>query len=93
MRSSTRSHLHNVVQIITDNAANYVAAGRLLIKRYHSLFWIPCAAHCIDLMLEDMGKASFIKDVIDQAKSVPSLYITILWVLSLVRRHTKNRQL
>jgi hypothetical protein len=57
--------VHNVVQIITDNAANYVAAGRLLMERNRSLFWTPCAAHCIDLMLEDMGKTSFIKEVID----------------------------
>jgi hypothetical protein len=57
--------MHNVVQIITDNATNYVAAGRLLMERNRSLFWTPCATHCIDLMLEDMGKTSFIKEVID----------------------------
>jgi hypothetical protein len=42
-----------------------------------SLVWIPCAAHCIDLMLEDMGKNSFIKEVIDQRGASPSSYITI----------------
>ena len=51
--------VHNVVQVITDNATNYVAAGRMLMDRYPSLFWTPCAAHCIDLMLEDMGKIPF----------------------------------
>ena len=30
--------LHNVVQIITKNAANYVVVGRLLMRRYRSLF-------------------------------------------------------
>ena len=40
----------NVVQIVTDNAANYVAAGRLLEKEFHGLYWSPCAAHCINLM-------------------------------------------
>jgi hypothetical protein len=74
--------LHNVVQIITDNATNYVATGRLLMERYCSLFWTPCAAHCIDLMLEDMGKTSFIKEVIDQARSISSSYITILLFLA-----------
>jgi hypothetical protein len=48
--------MHNVVQIITDNAANYVVVVRLLMERNLSLFWIPCVAHCIDLMLEDMGE-------------------------------------
>jgi len=40
----------NVVQIVTDNAANYVVAGRLLEKEFHGLYWSPCAAHCINLM-------------------------------------------
>jgi hypothetical protein len=85
--------LHNVVQIITDNATNYVATGRLLMKRYHSLFWTPCIAHCIDLMLEDMGKTSFIKEVTDQTRSVPKFIYNHTFVLSLMRRHTKNREL
>ena len=85
--------VHNVVQIITDNAANYVAAGRLLMERNRSLFWTPCAAHCIDLMLEDMGKTSFIKEVIDQARSVPKFIYNHIWVLSLMRRHTRNKEL
>ena len=29
----------HVVQVITDNAANYVAAGRMLMARYPTLFW------------------------------------------------------
>jgi hypothetical protein len=85
--------LHNVVQIITNNAANYVAAGRLLMERYRSLFWTPCTAHCIDLMLEDMGKTSFIKEVIDQARRVPKFIYNHTFVLSLMRRHTKNKEL
>ena len=46
----------HVVQVITDNAANYVDAGRMLMARYPTLFWTPCAAHCLDLILEDLGK-------------------------------------
>jgi hypothetical protein len=33
-----------VVQVITDNAANYVVAGKLLMERYQTLYWTPCAA-------------------------------------------------
>ncbi|XP_061339275.1 uncharacterized protein LOC133285965 [Gastrolobium bilobum] len=46
----------NVVQFVTDNAANYVAAGRLLEAEFPKIFWSPCAAHCINLMLQDIGK-------------------------------------
>ena len=27
----------------------------LLMEKRKHLFWSPCAAHCIDLMLEDIG--------------------------------------
>ncbi|KAL6578942.1 hypothetical protein OROMI_009158 [Orobanche minor] len=31
-----------------------VISGKMLMIRYKHLFWIPCAAHCIDLILEDL---------------------------------------
>ena len=46
----------NVVQIVTDNAANYKAAGELLMEKRKKLFWTPFAAHFIDLILEDFEK-------------------------------------
>jgi hypothetical protein len=47
--------VHHVVQIVTDNATNYMVVGRMLMERHSTVFWTPCAAHCIDLMLEDVG--------------------------------------
>ena len=82
-----------VVQVITDNAASYVAAGRMLMERYASLYWTPCAAHCIDLMLEDMGKLPWIKEVIDSAKNVTKYIYNHTYVLSLMRRFTGNKEL
>lgn len=41
----------NVIQIVTDNAANYVATGRLLGQEFHTLHWSSCTAHCLNLML------------------------------------------
>jgi len=41
---------------VIDNAANYVIAGRLLEKDFSKLYWSPCVAHCINLMLQDFGK-------------------------------------
>ncbi|XP_057740274.1 uncharacterized protein LOC130957434 [Arachis stenosperma] len=46
----------NVVHIITDNAANYVAAGRLLEAEFPKLYWSPCAAHCVNLIFQDIRK-------------------------------------
>jgi hypothetical protein len=45
-----------VVQVVTNNGANYKAVGKLLMQQIPTLFWSPCAAHCLDLMLKDIGK-------------------------------------
>ena len=74
--------VQNVVQVITDNAASYVSAGRMLMERHPTLFWTPCAAHCLDLLLEDMGKLSFIKEAVDMARSVPKFIYNHAFVLS-----------
>ena len=47
---------NKVVQVCTDNASNYVMAGTMLMEKYKHLFWTPCAAHVLDLALEDIGR-------------------------------------
>eukprot|EP00253_Pinus_taeda_P018426 PITA_18426 len=83
----------NVVQVITDNAANYVAAGRMLMERHPTLFWTPCATHYIDLMLEDIGKISFVKDIVESSKSITKFIYNHTSVLILMRRFTNNKEL
>ncbi|KAJ0080482.1 hypothetical protein Patl1_24494 [Pistacia atlantica] len=60
----------HVVQVVTDGASNYVAAGRMLEEKRRKLFWSPCAAHCLDLILEDIGKIAVFYDTIAKAKQV-----------------------
>jgi hypothetical protein len=60
----------NVVQVVTNNRANFKAAGRLLMDRIPHLFWTPCAARCLDLMLEDIGNIKSFNTCINQAKKV-----------------------
>eukprot|EP00253_Pinus_taeda_P006458 PITA_06458 len=84
--------VENVVQVITDNATNYVVAGRMLMDRYPTLLWTPCAAHCIDL-LEDIGKIPFVKDIVDSSKSITKFIYNHTSVLSLMRRFTNNKEL
>nr|XP_027124422.1 uncharacterized protein LOC113741145 [Coffea arabica] len=54
----------NVVQVVTDSESSMKAAGQLLMKKRKNLFWSPYAAHCIDLMLEDIGKIDNVKETI-----------------------------
>ncbi|RDX92334.1 hypothetical protein CR513_25546, partial [Mucuna pruriens] len=46
----------NVVQVVMDGATNLVTVGRMLMEKRTKLFWSPCAAHCLDLVLEDIGE-------------------------------------
>ena len=83
----------NVIQIVTDNAAAYVAAGRLLMERHPTLFWSPCAAHCLDLLLEDLRKLSWVEKVVEDGKNIVKYIYSHTWVLSLMREHTSGKDL
>ena len=83
----------NVVQAITNNASNYVNAGMRLMEKRRRLWWIPCAAHCIDLMLEDIGKVNVNDTTFARARQVVKFIYGHTWVLSLRRTFTKNHEL
>ncbi|RVW91326.1 hypothetical protein CK203_035382 [Vitis vinifera] len=83
----------NVIQVITDNHSSYVMAGRLLeLKRPH-LYWTPCAAHCLDLMLEDIGKLPNIKRTLERAISLNGYIYNRSGLLNMMRRFTGQREL
>lgn len=64
----------NAVQAVTDNASmNWAAADLLKLEsKRPSIFWTGCAAHTIDLMLEDIGKIKKIDSTIVGARSLTS---------------------
>ncbi|KAK3225991.1 hypothetical protein Dsin_005853 [Dipteronia sinensis] len=59
-----------VVQVVTDNASNYKKAGEMLMEKRKRLWWTPCAAHCIDLMLEKIGSLPQHQHALKKAKKV-----------------------
>lgn len=59
-----KCRLMSSIQICTDNASNYALAGKLLEDKFKHLFWIPCVAHAMDLILEDIEKLPKFKNVI-----------------------------
>ncbi|XP_059075804.1 uncharacterized protein LOC131043866 [Cryptomeria japonica] len=83
----------NVVQVVTDNAASYVAVGKLLMERHPKIFWSPCAAHCLDLMLEDIGKLGWVKECVERAKNICKFIYNHALVLSIMRQYTGEREL
>ncbi|XP_057780074.1 uncharacterized protein LOC130998677 [Salvia miltiorrhiza] len=64
----------HIVHVITDNAATYKVAGRLLMEKMTSLYWTPCAAHCINLMLEQIGELPQHKNALLKAKRASVVY-------------------
>ena len=70
-----------VVQIVTDNETSFKAAGHLLMEKRKHLFWSPCAAYCIDLMLEDISLLKSVKETLDDAKLITSFIYNSLKVV------------
>ncbi|XP_056848411.1 uncharacterized protein LOC130498807 [Raphanus sativus] len=83
----------NVVQVVTDNASNYVKAGKLLEAKRPHLFWTPCAAHCLDLMLEDIGKVQAVKDAMKKCMFVNAYIYCRVPLVNMMRRFTNQRNL
>lgn len=80
----------HVVQVITDNAANNKAASELLMQKWKNLFWTPCAAHYIDLMLEDFEKKIPLhKDTMATGKKITIYIYARTSLISLLNKFTK----
>ena len=75
----------NVVQIVTGNGLTFVKDGKLLMKKYN-LYWTPCAAHCIDLMFEDIGKQESVSDLITNARKITNFIYNHGWLLAIMRK-------
>ncbi|XP_030958518.1 uncharacterized protein LOC115980411 [Quercus lobata] len=60
----------NIVHLVTDNAANYVAAGRILCGKYRNISWSPCAAHCLNLIFKEIGKMDHVAKLAKRASKI-----------------------
>ncbi|XP_027350930.1 uncharacterized protein LOC113861986 isoform X1 [Abrus precatorius] len=83
----------NVVQVVTDNGSNYVLAGKLLQAKRPHLFWTPCAAHCIDLILEDIGKIPRVKRTIQRGVTLVGFIYNHSLTLNIMRKFTNKAEL
>ncbi|KAL4301196.1 hypothetical protein AHAS_Ahas17G0276700 [Arachis hypogaea] len=63
----------NVVHVVTDNVANYVAIGRLLESEFPRLYWSLYAVHCVNLMFQDIGKLEEVSETISQVSMITSI--------------------
>lgn len=80
--------VRNVLQVVTSNEERYIISGKRLTDAYPTLFWTPCAAHSIDLMLEDFKKLEWIDTIMEQAKSISRFIYNNNILLSMMRKFT-----
>ncbi|XP_059078163.1 uncharacterized protein LOC131876717 [Cryptomeria japonica] len=62
-------------------------------ERHPKIFWSPCAVHCLDLMLEDIGKLGWVKECVERAKNICKFIYNHALVLSIMRQYTGEREL
>ncbi|KAG5542097.1 hypothetical protein RHGRI_021826 [Rhododendron griersonianum] len=65
----------NVIQVVTDNAANCKAAGAIIQRKYNHIFWFGCLAHTLNLLMKDIAKCehpslSFVDETYKRGKAV-----------------------
>ena len=77
----------NVVHFVTDNASNMVAAGRRLQDEFPSIYWSPCAAHCVNLILSDFGKEHLVKNTVAHASIITKYVYNHCFPLYLMRKY------
>ncbi|XP_038678831.1 uncharacterized protein LOC119980269 [Tripterygium wilfordii] len=80
--------VRHVLQVITNGEEEYILAGRRLNETFPGLYFAPCLARCLDLILEDFAKVDWISETIEKARSITKFVYNHSAVLNMVRRYT-----
>ncbi|CAN1127283.1 hypothetical protein LINPERPRIM_LOCUS29530 [Linum perenne] len=64
----------NVVQVVTDNASNYLKCGKIIHRTYPHIYWTPCTAQCINLILKDIADVLHVSELFGKASKI-SLFV------------------
>ncbi|XP_020675199.2 uncharacterized protein LOC110094332 [Dendrobium catenatum] len=78
--------LENIVQLVTDNAANYKKEGELLHEWFGNICWSPCSAHYLNLILRDFGNITHIQDLAKRASKVTVFIYNYVFILAWLRK-------
>ncbi|XP_021851342.2 uncharacterized protein [Spinacia oleracea] len=57
------------------------------------LYWTPCAAHCVYLMLEDIGKLPKVKNALKKCKFMNGYIYSHIPLVNMMRKFTHERNL
>jgi hypothetical protein len=65
----------NVVQIITDNAANCKGADLIVQQKYDNIFWTPCVVHTLNIALKNIYAAK-----LPRTKEQEIVFVELHWI-------------
>ena len=74
----------NVMQIVTNNGSNFKNTSSKITKKYE-IYWTPCIAHCIDLMLKNFGKTKLVEKTLRDARVVTNFIYNHSYLLAFMR--------
>ncbi|GKA37840.1 putative hAT dimerization domain, ribonuclease H-like superfamily protein [Tanacetum coccineum] len=81
----------NVVQIITDNAANCKGTGEIIKRLYPEIYWTPCVVHTLNLALKNICAAKNTEsnfEVYDECHWITKVYGDAMHVKNFIMNHT-----
>ena len=76
----------NIVHIVIDNAANYVAVGRLISHKHKHINWSLCATHCLNLIFKDIGNMNHVAELVRRASNVTIFVYNHVALLNWLRK-------
>ena len=77
----------NVVQVVTDNAANCKAAGLIIEAKYSNIFWTPCVVHTLNLALKNICAAKNDEDENPELKWISDIAGDALQIKNFIMNH------
>ncbi|XP_016195134.1 uncharacterized protein LOC107636114 [Arachis ipaensis] len=83
----------NIIHVVIDNTADYVAAGRLINQKFKNIHWSPCAAHCLNLILKDISSMPHISNLATCASKITVFVYNHMVFLSWLRQRTTWKQI
>ncbi|KAK9993540.1 hypothetical protein SO802_023243 [Lithocarpus litseifolius] len=60
----------NIVHLVIDNTTNYVAARRIFCGKYRNISWLPCVAHCLNVIFKEIGKMDHVAKLTKRASKI-----------------------
>ncbi|XP_022892042.1 uncharacterized protein LOC111406912 [Olea europaea var. sylvestris] len=86
--------VENVIQVITYSTSAFMKeVGERLTNKHRHVFWTVSASTCLELMLVKFESMSFIRDILEKARTITSFVQNHPSALKLLRAYTRVENL